>query len=104
MAVTLTAWHLESTDRVRLVGAVELVVTGSDRTVHDHVIRGSEPVSSELPGDLAAAAGRLLQRLASASLTRVIQGAGGDFEGLEVLRCSRCSGAEVLEVLEVREP
>jgi phage terminase large subunit-like protein len=76
MAVTLTAWHLESTDRVRLVGAVELVVTGSDRTVHDHVIRSSEPVSSELPGDLAAAAGRLLQRLASASLTRVIQGAG----------------------------
>jgi hypothetical protein len=79
MAVTLTAWHLESTDRVRLIGAVELVVTGSDRTVHDHVIRGSEPVSSELPGDLAAAAGRLLQRLASASLTRVIKGEGGDF-------------------------
>jgi hypothetical protein len=76
MAVTLTAWHLESTDRVRLVGAVELVVTGSDRTVHDHVIRGSEPVSSELPGDLAAAAGRLLQRLASASLTRVSGGGG----------------------------
>ena len=79
MAVTLTAWHLESTDRVRLVGAVELVVTGSDRTVHDHVIRGSEPVSSELPGDLAAAAGRLLQRLASARLIRVMQSAGGTF-------------------------
>jgi len=77
MAVTLTAWHLESTDRVRLVGAVELVVTGSDRTVHDHVVRGNEPVSSELPGDLAAASGRLLQRLASACITRVIQSAGG---------------------------
>ena len=79
MAVTLTAWHLESTDRVRLVGAVELVVTGSDRTVHEHVVHASEPVSSELPGDLAAASGRLLQRLASASLTRVIQGVGGTF-------------------------
>jgi hypothetical protein len=77
MAVTLTAWHLESTDRVQLVGAVELVVTGSDRTVHAHVVRGNEPVSSELPGDLAAAAGRLLQRLASACITRVIQSAGG---------------------------
>ena len=77
MAVTLTAWHLESTSGVRLVGAVELVVTGSDRSVHAHVVRDSEPVSAELPGDLAAAAGRLLQRLASASLTRVIQSAGG---------------------------
>jgi len=77
MAVTLTAWHLESTSGVRLVGAVELVVTGSDRSVHAHVVRASEPVSAELPGDLAAAAGRLLQRLASASLTRVIQSVGG---------------------------
>jgi hypothetical protein len=79
IAVTLTAWHLESTDRLRLVGAIELVVTGSDRTVHDYVVRGNEPVSAELPGDLAAASGRLLQRLASASLTRVIQGRGGTF-------------------------
>ena len=77
MAVTLTAWHLESTNGVRLVGAVELIVTGSDRSVHAHVVRASEPVSAELPGDLAAAAGRLLQRLASASLTRVIQSVGG---------------------------
>ena len=77
MAVTLTAWHLESTDDVRLVGAIELIVTGSDRSVHAHVVRASEPVSTELPGDLAAAAGRLLQRLASACLTRVIQSAGG---------------------------
>ncbi len=79
MAVTLTAWHLESTDRVRLIGAVELVVTGSDRAVHDHVIHASEPVSAELPGDLAAAAGRLLQRLAAASLLRVTQSVGGTF-------------------------
>ena len=77
MAATLTAWHLESTDRVRLVGAVELVVTRGDRAVHAHVIHVSEPVSAELPGDLAAAAGRLLQTLASASLSRVIESAGG---------------------------
>jgi hypothetical protein len=77
MAVTLTAWHLESTDHVRLVGAIELIVTRSDRTVHDHVIRASEPVSTELPGDLAAASGRLLQTLASACLSRVIESAGG---------------------------
>jgi hypothetical protein len=77
MAVTLTAWHLESTDRVRLIGAVELVVTGSDRSVHAHVIRASEPVSTELPGDLAAASGRLLQTLASACLGHVMQSAGG---------------------------
>jgi hypothetical protein len=32
--------------------------TGSDRAVHSLVVRGSEPVSAELPGDLAAAAGR----------------------------------------------
>jgi hypothetical protein len=31
-------------------------------------MRGSEPVSAELPGDLAAVAGRLLRRLADQGL------------------------------------
>jgi hypothetical protein len=70
IAVTLIAWHLESASSAHLVGAVELVITSTDRTVHAQVIRGSEPVSSELPGNLAAAAGHLLQKLASDSLTQ----------------------------------
>jgi hypothetical protein len=70
IAVTLIAWHLESATSVHLVGAVELVMTSTDRTVRAQVIRGSEPVSSELPGNLAAAAGHLLQKLASDSLTQ----------------------------------
>ena len=36
-----------------------------------YMVRASEPVSAELPGDLAAAAGRLLRRLASEGLTHV---------------------------------
>ncbi len=75
MAVTLIAWHLEATDSIRLVGAVELVITGTDRSVQAHVIHGSEPVSSELPGNLATVAGHLLQTLAAQSLTRVTHGA-----------------------------
>ena len=53
----------------RLVGAVEFQITGTDRVVHTQVVRASEPVSAELPGDLAASAGRLLRRLASEGLT-----------------------------------
>ena len=73
IAVTLIAWHLESAGSVRLVGAVELVITSPGRSVHAQVIRGSEPVSSELPGNLADAAGRLFQTLASSSLARATQ-------------------------------
>jgi hypothetical protein len=76
MSVTLITWHLETADNVQLVGAVELVITNTDRAVQTHVIRGSEPVSSELPGNLAVAAGRLLQTLASASLARASQLSG----------------------------
>jgi hypothetical protein len=65
VAVTLLAWHLESAGGSRLVGAVQLDVTGTDRAIRTQVIRASEAVSAELPGDLAAAAGRLLRRLAS---------------------------------------
>jgi hypothetical protein len=50
---------------------VEVQVTGTDRVVHTQVVRASEPVSGELPGDLAAAAGRLLRRLASEGLACV---------------------------------
>ena len=57
----------------KLVGAVEFRFTGTDRVVHTQVVRASEPVSGELPGDLAAAAGRLLRRLAAEGLTSVVQ-------------------------------
>jgi hypothetical protein len=73
MGVTLIAWHLESAGGGKLVGAVELEVTRPDRAVRTEVIRGNEPVSGALPGDLAAASGRLLQTLASESLARVVK-------------------------------
>ena len=75
MAVTLLVWQLESAATTQLVGVVELLVTAADRTVRTQIIRRSEPVSAELPGNLAAAAGRLLQSLASESLARGIQAA-----------------------------
>ena len=74
IAVTLIAWNLESTQNTHLVGAVELTVTSLDRAVTTEVIRNSEPLSSELPGDLAAAAGRLMAALATESLTRASRG------------------------------
>ena len=75
MGVTLIVWQLESADTTRLVGGVELTVTAADRRVRTRVIRGSESVSMPLPGDLAAAAGRLLHSLASESVQWVTQGA-----------------------------
>jgi hypothetical protein len=71
LAATLIVWDLETGAETRLVGAVEVQVTGADRVVHTQVVRASEPVSAELPGDLAAAAGRLLRRLASEGLACV---------------------------------
>jgi hypothetical protein len=65
LAATLLVWDLESPGETQLVGAVEFEVTGTDRVVRTQVVRTSEPVSAELPGVLAAAAGRLLRRLAS---------------------------------------
>ena len=70
-AATLLAWHLESAGGTRLVGAVEFQLTGTDRVVHTEVVRASEPVSAELPGDLAVSAGRLLRRLALEGLMRM---------------------------------
>jgi hypothetical protein len=71
LAATLLAWYLESAGGTRLVGAVEFEFTGTDRVVHTQVVRASEPVSAELPGDLAASAGRLLRRLVQEGLTRM---------------------------------
>ena len=68
LAATLLVWDLESTGETRLVGAVEFQVIGTDRVVHTQVVRRSEPISGELPGDLAAASGRLLRRLACEGL------------------------------------
>ena len=71
LTATLLVWHIESAGGTRLVGAIELRLTGTDHQVHTQVVRASEPVSAELPGDLAAAAGRLLSRLASEGVTRM---------------------------------
>jgi hypothetical protein len=72
LAATLIVWNLESAGGTRLVGAVEFRVTGADRVVHTQVVKNSEPVSGELPGDLAPAAGRLLRHLASDGLVWVV--------------------------------
>ena len=68
LGATLLVWDLESGGGTRLVGAVEFQITGTDRVVDTQVVRSSEPVSPELPGDLSAAAGRLLHHLASEGL------------------------------------
>lgn len=71
LAATLLVWDLEDEGGTRLVGSVEFQVTGTDRVVDTEIVRASEPVSAELPGDLAVAAGRLLRRLASEGLSYV---------------------------------
>jgi hypothetical protein len=71
LAITLLAWHLESAEQTQLVGEVEFQFTGTDGVVHTQVVRASEPVSAELSGNLPAASGRLLRRLALDCLTRV---------------------------------
>jgi ABC-type transport auxiliary lipoprotein component len=71
LAATLLVWDLDSAGEPRLVGAVEFQVTGTDRVVRTKVVRTSEPVSAELPGNLAEAAGRLLRRLASEGIACV---------------------------------
>jgi hypothetical protein len=70
IGVTLIAWTLESGESTRLAGGVELTLTAADHTVRTQVIRGSEPVSSDLPGNLAIAAGRLITSLATETMTR----------------------------------
>jgi len=68
LGANLLAWNLDSSGSTRLVGAVEFELTRTDRVIHTQIVRGSESVSGELPGDLAAAAGRLMRRLASEGL------------------------------------
>jgi len=70
LAVTLVTWQLDSANEPRLLGAVELQITGADHVVQTVVIDGAESVSGAPPGNLAAAAGRLLRRLASESVDR----------------------------------
>jgi len=69
LAATLLVWDLESREGTQLVGAVEFQVTWTDRAVNTQLVRDSEPVSAEKPGDLPLAAGRLFRRLASRGLT-----------------------------------
>jgi hypothetical protein len=64
LAATLLVWDLESSGGTRLAGAVEFQVTGPDRVVRTQLVKDSEPVSAELPGNLAEASGHLLRRLA----------------------------------------
>jgi hypothetical protein len=71
VAATLLVWDLESSSETRLVGAVEFQIIGTDRTIHSKVVQASEPVTGEMPGDLAAAAGRLLRHLASEGLSSI---------------------------------
>jgi hypothetical protein len=72
VAATLLVWDLDSAGGgTRLVGVVEFEITSTDRAVHTQVVRASEPVSAELPGDLAASSGRLLRHLASEGLKGV---------------------------------
>jgi hypothetical protein len=71
LAVTLVTWQIEAAPSPRLVGAVEIQVTTLERAVHSEIIRAEEPIAAELPGDLAAAAGRLLERIAAECLSHV---------------------------------
>jgi hypothetical protein len=74
LAVTLLVWHLESAATTQLVGIIQVQLTAVDRTVREEVVKESEPVSGELPGNLATAAGRLLHRLASQGIARMAPG------------------------------
>ena len=71
LAVTLVAWQIETTPSLRLVGAVEVQLTTTDRAVHSEIIRAEGPWRRPARR-LAAAAGRLLGRLATDCLSRVI--------------------------------
>jgi len=71
VAATLLVWDLEGSGESRLVGAIELQTMGPDRAIHSKVVRASEPVTGEMPGDLATVAGRLLRHLASEGLTSI---------------------------------
>lgn len=65
LAATLLEWDLDPASTPKLIAAAEFAVTEPNRSVRTRIVRLSEPTSAELPGDLAAVAGRLLRRLAS---------------------------------------
>jgi hypothetical protein len=71
VGATLLVWELESAGETRLVGTVEFQITGKDRAIHSQIVRASEPVTGELPGDLASVAGRLMRHLATEGLANV---------------------------------
>ncbi len=73
LAVTLVEWQIEAAPSPQLVGAIEVQVTTTDRAVHSEIIRAEEPITADLPGDLATSAGRLLGRLATDCLSRVMR-------------------------------
>jgi hypothetical protein len=77
LAATLLVWNLESQGGARFVGVVEFQFTGTDGVLDTQVVRVSEPVATDLPGDLAAVSGRLLRRFASEGLTFVANGQKG---------------------------
>jgi hypothetical protein len=70
MAVTLLEWDLDESSEGQLAGALEIETTDADRVVRTEVVRRTQPVSAELPGNLAQAAGRLLHDLASDCVAR----------------------------------
>jgi hypothetical protein len=72
LGANLLVWNLESSEGTHLVGTVEFEMIGTDGAVRTQTVRGSEPVSGELPGDLAAVAGRLMRRLASEGLNLML--------------------------------
>jgi len=74
LAATLLVWDIESAEQTRLVGVVEFQLIGPDRVVHTQVVQASEPISGELPGNLATAAGSLMRRLASEGVKRMMYG------------------------------
>ncbi len=71
LAATLLVWDLESQGGARFVGVVEFQIRGIDGVLDTQVVRASEPVATDLPGDLAAVSGRLLRRFAAEGLTFV---------------------------------
>ena len=71
VAATLLVWDLESSGETRLVGAAEFQIIGTDRTVHSRVVRASESIAGNMPGDLAVVSGRVLQRLAAEGLASI---------------------------------
>jgi hypothetical protein len=71
VAPTLLVWDIESSNETRLVGALEIQVVGTDHAIHSTVVRASERITGEMPGDLAVVAGRLMRHLASDGLMSV---------------------------------